>query len=308
MKKKKPTGGGQGTNGSQIRGVAKSSPAKPPSKAQTDAAKDSAAMPSIEMPESVSVRSASLAEDAGYVALKDIAELNIADSRIVGGHMVSLHVYRHGLTLHRATSDADLGLTPVVLKTNEATTQLRAMGYERAKGNRYAKPIANMVSETGPVLAEIDLLVAGYSSRMRDSVQHGETNTTEVPGLSLAFQRPSVVVQAHIRFSDESEAEFGVTLPDEVSALAIKALTTQVRSKDSDAVDVWRCLEVCRSAGIKNVDFGSEAVAVDRILRRDFTSNGSGTKSVIAAQSLNAEQAAKRSTRLTALVNEVLPS
>jgi len=40
--------------------------------------------------------------------------------------------------------------------------------------------------------------------------------------------------------------------PDEVSALVLKAFATTVRTKPTDIVDVWRCLEICLGAGVKS--------------------------------------------------------
>ncbi len=43
--------------------------------------------------------------------------------------------------------------------------------------------------------------------------------------------------------------------PDEVAALVLKAFATRVRSKATDVVDLWRCLEVALAAGVQPSDF-----------------------------------------------------
>ena len=58
----------------------------------------------------------SVAEHLGFVALNDVATaMEGEDGRIIGGHMVTLHVFRWGLDLFRATQDADLGVRPAVV-------------------------------------------------------------------------------------------------------------------------------------------------------------------------------------------------
>lgn len=65
----------------------------------------------------------SVADDLGFVALSDLASVlregnQEGDSRLIGGHMVSLHVQRWALgrELYRETQDADLGVPPVIAR------------------------------------------------------------------------------------------------------------------------------------------------------------------------------------------------
>lgn len=52
----------------------------------------------------------------------------------------------------------------------------------------------------------------------------------------------------HLRCLNGSVLDADLCFPDEAAALALKALATQARSKDTDVVDLWRCLEVCAAA------------------------------------------------------------
>jgi hypothetical protein len=84
----------------------------------------------------------SAADDLGFVALSDLSvalsgtESDI-QSRIIGGHMVTLHVQRWGLgrELYRETQDIDLGIPPIAVKDGRLVELLRERGYERMTGN-----------------------------------------------------------------------------------------------------------------------------------------------------------------------------
>lgn len=251
----------------------------------------------------LSIRCSSLAEHAAYSALSDIASLRLAKSRLIGGQMVALHVHRYRLDLLRETSDADLGLQPFVLKSSNIGDQLESIGYRMVAGNRFVRDIKGMTLADGsPLQATIDLLVPSTTSRVRESVQHGRINTTEVAGLSLAFQRDAVDVDLDVGFLDGTQAAFGVSIPDEVAALALKVLARSVRRTDRDAIDVWRCLEVCAAADVGRVHFGSEHKQVVEILDTEFVQEGDGLFELANAQNLSREQTVERHTRIRALI------
>jgi len=98
--------------------------------------------------------------------------------------------------------------------------------------------------------------------------------------------------------------------PDEVSALVLKGLATEVRTKGTDVVDLWRCLEVGLAAGITPDDFEGEILerSVNRIRGMFSLRDGVGMTSLGEAQRLSAEAADERFTRLSALVIRVLGS
>lgn len=86
----------------------------------------------------------SVADDLGYVALSDLADvLGESTYRIIGGHMVTALVARWqlGAELYRETGDTDLGVPPVVVREEGVIARLIERGYERVEGNRFARPI-----------------------------------------------------------------------------------------------------------------------------------------------------------------------
>lgn len=86
----------------------------------------------------------SVADDLGYVAIYDVANiLGSSTYRIIGGHMVTALVARWqlGTELYRETADTDLGVPPVVVREEGVIGRLIERGYERVEGNRFARPI-----------------------------------------------------------------------------------------------------------------------------------------------------------------------
>src|SRR3954471_10505619 len=92
----------------------------------------------------VVLKATSVADDLGYVALSDLADvLGESTYRIIGGHMVTALVARWqlGAELYRETGDADLGVPPVVVREEGVIARLLDRGYQRVEGNRFARPI-----------------------------------------------------------------------------------------------------------------------------------------------------------------------
>ncbi len=251
------------------------------------------------------LRCTSNADEAAFTALRDVARLEVEPVRVIGGQMVSLHAHRHGLTLPRETVDADLGLQPFVLKSSNIAEQLEVIGYRQESGCRFVRTLDHLASAAGPVEAAIDLLVPSTQTRARKSVQHGKFNTTEVPGLSLAFQRQPIKLPIEVTYLSGEVESFTLILPDEIASLALKVLARTTRVKDTDAVDVWRCLEICFIAGVRQPDFGPDHAEVIWILAEDFCPAGSGTEQIVAARNLNDDQAALFQNRLTALTRSI---
>ncbi|MCA9636936.1 MAG: hypothetical protein KC420_12995 [Myxococcales bacterium] len=73
--------------------------------------------------EVVNLRPESQAEQAAFTALLDLADLladspiDVSETRVIGGHMVELHIARHNFPRHysRMTLDSDFGLDKVKL-------------------------------------------------------------------------------------------------------------------------------------------------------------------------------------------------
>ena len=98
-----------------------------------------------------------------------------------------------------------------------------------------------------------------------------------------------------------------LSFPDEVAALVLKALATQVRFKDTDVIDLWRCLELCTAAGATPDDFTKgEPETAKAIVRTLFAQrNGIGMSSIVAEQRLSDRAADQRFTRLRALMSRI---
>jgi hypothetical protein len=132
--------------------------------------------------------------------------------------------------------------------------------------------------------------------------------TTEVLGLPTALNRPPVLLALEMHRLNGERLEVEIAFPDEVAALVLKAFATRVRNKDTDVVDVWRCLEVAFAAGVDSHEFAegdrAEAAAHVRALfeRRD----GRGMRALEAEQRLSGAAADERFTRLRALIGRTL--
>lgn len=251
----------------------------------------------------------SVAEHLGFVALNDIATaMDGEDGRIIGGHMVTLHVFRWGLDLHRVTQDADLGVRPAVVQTPELTDRLIALGYSKTAGNRFEKPLPEFTTETVDVpTAVVDILIPAYTSRARANRSFGDhLVTTEVPGLATAFKRPATDLKLEVAMLDGAQLVIDVRLPDEAGALILKVLARTVRNEDRDAVDVWRALETCQAAGIGDINLGADEEAVRHILATQFSRGGSAIDQIRRAQNLSAESATALQTRIHALISRVV--
>jgi hypothetical protein len=260
----------------------------------------------------------SVADDLGYVALADISRLldATADYRIVGGLMVTALAYRWnlGASLYRETLDADLGVPPVVARDLDIAGRLRAAGYRQVAGDGFERPVsdipAGLASTTASdYAAAIDVLVPAYTSRPRQNVTVApELVTTEVPGLQLALARPGVELTLDLQRLNGSLSSVRLLFPDEVSALALKALATTVRIRPTDIVDVWRCLEICLAAGTDATAFsrGTPADAA-AIIRELFTHNAIGIQTLADQHRLSKNAADQRHTRIRALIARLLP-
>lgn len=260
----------------------------------------------------------SVADDVGFVALGDLASIvgdGQANYRVIGGHMVTALVARWGLgaELYRETRDTDLGVPPFVVEDLDIVGRLRHLGYQPVAGNRFARDLddipAGLTNRTADVpAATLDVLIPTYTSRARQNRRVGDIVTTEVPGLAIALQRPPVELDLEMHRLNGSIVRERISFPDEVSALVLKAHATTVRSKATDVVDLWRCLEIALAAGLRPGDFafdgGRQSV---QILKRLFQHReGDGMTALIAEQRLSDRGTASRFTRIRALLDRVV--
>lgn len=249
-------------------------------------------------PTTVQLISDSLATDGGYVAIRDMARiLNGRNHRLIGGIAVMIHLLRLGSDLPlRATGDADFGVPPSMLQDDaDLVDQIEAIGYRKVAGNRWARELDDRRR------AVIDILIPGYTSRMRSAHQVGSVNTTEVPGLSEALKRAPVEVRAVMHLTDTSKIEATVQIPDLIAMLVLKARVRSVRTETRDAEDLWRCVELV------NTEFGMQAAAKDPdlnevlpILRAELGSGGASLPAITSG--VSEEEAQRRRTRLLALL------
>ena len=251
----------------------------------------------------------STAEHLGFTALADVAAATVnRDSRIIGGHMVALHVLRWGLDLTRTTQDVDLGVTPVVAQTSELTDELESLGYSRTAGNRFQKLVTSQPVALSDHYAIVDILIPAYQSRARQNRRFGNhLVATEVPGLAAAFRRQPLDLPLEVTYLDGSRRRFPVRLPDETAALTLKIMARTVRREDRDAIDVWRALEVCAAAGIGAIDFGPDEKPVRQVLGTQFARDGDAIAEIGRAQNLSDLETTRLETRIQALIQQILP-
>lgn len=259
----------------------------------------------------------SVADDVGFVALRDLGLVMAGDSyRIIGGHMVMMLAARWALgpELYRQTQDTDLGVPPSAVANPTIIDRLTELGYERRAGNRFARPMSDipvrLIGAGAPrPEASIDILVPSYTSRPRQNRKFGDhLVTTEVPGLASTLQNPAIEMSLELHRLNGDLLDIEVAVADEVSALVLKAHATTVRSKSTDVVDIWRCLEVCFAAGTDPAQFnGPERISAVTRVRALFDSrSGPGMTSLIDEQRLTPRAADERYTRIRALIDRVV--
>lgn len=242
------------------------------------------------------VSSMSRAQDAGYHALADVAEVAGslgAEYRIVGGHMVSLLVQAYGATAApaRETADADLAATFAVLADPRLVPALIAHGYAQRAGNRFARQ--------GPDGLDlvIDLLAPSYTGTHNPNRPIGDLVVDEIPGLSFALSAEPRILSLEIELSSAGRRDAVVPVPGPVPALALKALAYRSRLAAKDAADVWRLLEVAAVARMSPDEWAGAGVRTDarQVLHRFF-----GMRTAPGAQAASAAPAVR--TRIAALV------
>jgi hypothetical protein len=191
-----------------------------------------------------------------------------------------------------------------------------SQGYQRTAGNRFARIVDDIPVElTGISQPEreaiIDILVPAYTSRPRQNLKFGNhLVTTEVPGLAFALNRGPTEMSLELHRLNGQTLDIMLAFPDEVGALVLKSLASAVRSRPTDVVDIWRCLEVAFAAGLGPSDF-REGIPAEgaAIVRSMFASrDGQGMTALVSQQRMSGPSADARFTRLRALITRVLGS
>jgi hypothetical protein len=269
---------------------------------------------------SLQLEATSLADEMGFVALSDLSQIMRAqpsDSyRIIGGHMMTAlsHRWRLGADLYRETGDADIGVPPVTIRERDLVSDLLGLGYVQVDGSRFERELPQLRpaltgAATVNLRAAIDVLVPAYDSRPRANKRVGDVVASQALGLALALQLPPVTMALRLARLDHSHIDADLMFSNEVAALAMKALVTTVRHKDTDIVDLWRCLEICQAAHLRLADFGThdDLIRAAHITRDLFADrNGVGMRSLSAYFGLSPTGADQRHTRIKALLVSVL--
>lgn len=224
--------------------------------------------------------SPSQASDGSFTAISEIGSLlHGREHRLIGGVAVALHQHQVGISHPvRATADADFGIPPYALRDDSLVTAVSELGYRQVAGNRWSRSI------DGTRVATVDLLVPSYRDRLRSSVQHGSTNTTEVGGLAVALKRPALIVAGTVKLTDGTELSLALSIPDAASMLGLKLHARRARDEDRDAVDLWTCMEIL-------------------VASRQIAEDGRSTRILIRGTSDG--EAARRRTRIRGLVRAI---
>lgn len=177
---------------------------------------------------------------------------------------------------------------------------IETLGYRKRGGNRWEKPLEDRR------VAAVDLLIPAYRSRARDTVRIGDVVTTEVPGLAIAFRRPGIRLEVELLSSRGEARRATVVVPDAVGMLALKAQARTVRNQDRDVEDLWRCLEVAAAEGVGPDAFDADASlrSLRKLLFMELFKEGRSLQALTIG--LRDEAAARRRTRVRALLNEVV--
>ncbi|GAA1018850.1 hypothetical protein Aple_025740 [Acrocarpospora pleiomorpha] len=190
------------------------------------------------------IQSSYRAEDAAYLALADAATIvPHQEWRVIGGHMVNLHVLHAGLDLPlRATRDADLAVEVLTVRQGSVVDHLHALGYTNTS-NRFTRIV-------GAHELTIDLLVPSTSTRHEPNVDVGPIVADGVPGLSVSLARPGLRLPLRITLSTGTELPFDAIIPDLASALALKIFSYGSRFATRDEEDIKRLLKIAHATGL----------------------------------------------------------
>ena len=263
------------------------------------------------------LQASSAAQDVGFVALFDLCEIlketGLEEkSVVIGGHMMGLHVERWGLSMPRLTKDSDLGTWKPSFYDDAIIEQLKARGYEAIRSNRYGKEVTDLPIETKDSHEEyealIDLLVPASKTRARKNIKAGVITTIEVPGLAEALTRPVVAFDLEMTRLNGETLFTRISIPDEASALVLKALAWRERNADKDAVDIWRGLELCFISGVSATDFevGEMKAAVEVIVSAFGKRQSLAMTKLAQHENLTGDLRDQRYTRIKALIKRVL--
>lgn len=271
---------------------------------------------------SLKLYAGSLADDLSYVALADVVSAlkesgKASAYRLIGGQMVTLLAARWNLgsELERDTKDADVGTYKLALISGEIVEHLKAKKYKQIEGNRFERLVEDLPiggvegTDQQTHSAVVDLLIADQIGRVRDSVEVGGIVTTEVPGLATALNCSPIELELVVTRLNGLPLTIPVVVPDEASALILKTLAWDIRpeKKDTDAVDIWRCLEIALAAGVMPSALeSSDGRKARALLNQEFgRDRGDAMRAIEGYCNLSGNAASERETRIKALIRRV---
>lgn len=185
----------------------------------------------------VEMRATDRAEEAGLLALLDLSEA-IDDwerYRVIGGHMVGMHLALADLPVHRGTKEADLAAPTNVLgdPTGAPSWLLHSLGYYKVDGSRIAR-----TSESGTVA--IDLIGPSNTSGARHNRPAGMFSVDEFPAIRFCLLRPPLLVTVRALSTEGAHMGEGtIAVPDAAAAIVLKARS----GRPSDHEDAWGLVE-----------------------------------------------------------------
>lgn len=191
----------------------------------------------------VGLQAASRAEEAGLVALLDLAAAvdDWDHYRVIGGHMVGIHLALAGLSRHRGTKEADLAApTNVIGDPSGAPHRLvSSSSYAKLDGGRIVRD-----SEYGT--SAIDLIGPSATSGKRHNREAGMFSVDEFPGIRFCLLRQPVLVTGSARsMQEEPMGEALLAVPDVAAAIVLKACS----DRPSDLEDAWLLVDAAEMQG-----------------------------------------------------------
>lgn len=179
----------------------------------------------------ISLRSTSREEDAALDALADLAHA-VADwdaCKVVGGHMVAIHVALAGADVqHRPTADADLAAPVTVLADPAFAQRPNDLGYDMVDGSRLQRRTAHGE-------AFIDLIAPAPASRALHNQPAGRFRVDRFPGVQYVLNEPPVMVEINaVPLEGSPSPSFRVAVPTITAAVVVKALSARNRQKDKE--------------------------------------------------------------------------
>lgn len=184
--------------------------------------------------------STSAADDAAFVALRDLSEVLGDDDEtgIIGGHMVSLlaAAFPSPDFVARRTNDADGGIPLALARSGEVHERLIARGYIPTNSNRYSRRAADGTEQI------LDVLVPNLETRLRPTTL-GDRQFDSMPGLGVALSR-RLRLDVVASLSTGEKLPFVSHVPSVEGAVILKSYAWAGRRAQKDGVDLHNLFRI----------------------------------------------------------------